>query len=115
MEERVELMKRICSRFPNVRVDSFDGLLIDYARLIRARVIVRGLRVGTDFDYELQTAHANAYLGPEVDTVFLPTRTELGFVSATLVREIAWHGGDVTRYAPPEVCAAVARRFPRDK
>jgi pantetheine-phosphate adenylyltransferase len=115
MEERVELMKRICSRFPNVRVDSFDGLLIDYARLIRARVIVRGLRVGTDFDYELQTAHANADLGPEVDTVFLPTRTELGFVSATLVREIAWHGGDVTRYAPPEVCAAVARRFPRDK
>ena len=68
---------------------SFEGLLIDYGKRIGARVIVRGLRAGTDFEYELQIAHANADLRPEIDTVFLPTRTNYGFISASLVREIA--------------------------
>jgi pantetheine-phosphate adenylyltransferase len=69
--------------------------------------------VTTDFEYELQIAHANADLGPQVDTVFLPTRTKHGFVSASLVREIASHGGDVTRYAPKVVCDALAEKFAR--
>jgi len=67
--------------------------------------------VGTDFEYELQIAHANADLRPEIDTVFLPTRTNYGFISATLVREIAANGGDPSRYAPPAVCAALARKY----
>jgi pantetheine-phosphate adenylyltransferase len=96
-----------------VRVASFDGLLIDYCRAIGARVIVRGLRAATDFEYELQIAHANADLYPEVDTIFLPTRTKHGFVSASLVREIASHGGDVSRYAPAVVCEALSARFGR--
>jgi pantetheine-phosphate adenylyltransferase len=74
-------------------------------------VIVRGLRAGTDFEYELQIAHANADLRPELDTVFLPTRTNYGFISASLVREIASHGGDVSRYAPEAVCRALKRHF----
>jgi pantetheine-phosphate adenylyltransferase len=85
--------------------------LVDYGKSIGARVIVRGLRAGTDFEYELQIAHANADLKPEIDTVFLPTRTNYGFISATLVREIASYGGDVGRYAPPVVCAALQRKF----
>jgi pantetheine-phosphate adenylyltransferase len=111
VEERIELLAKVSNPFPNVRVESFDGLLIDYCRRIGARVIVRGLRAATDFEYELQIAHANADLHPEVDTIFLPTRTKHGFVSASLVREIASHGGDVTRYAPPAVAAALKVKF----
>ena len=105
VEERLELMSKLCAPYPNVEVDSFDGLLIEYGKRIGARVIVRGLRAATDFEYELQIAHANADLRPEIDTIFLPTRTNYGFISASLVREIASHGGDVSRYAPPEVCS----------
>jgi pantetheine-phosphate adenylyltransferase len=110
-EERLAMLREICRPFPNVSVDSFRGLLVDYGKRIGARVIVRGLRAGADFEYELQIAHANADLKPELDTIFLPTRTSYGFISASLVREIASHGGDVTRYAPPVVCEALKRRF----
>lgn len=110
-DERVALLESITQHLPNVIVDSFDGLLIQYCTRKGAGVIVRGLRVTTDFEYELQIAHANADLAPQVDTVFLPTRTRHGFVSASLVREIASHGGDVSRYAPPLVCEALAKKF----
>jgi len=110
-DERVDLLRDVTKDFANVRIDSFDGLLIHYCERIGARVIVRGLRAATDFEYELQIAHANADLCPEVDTIFLPTRTKHGFVSASLVREIASHGGDVSRYAPPNVCAALKDKF----
>ena len=113
IEERVRLVTQVSSHLPNVRVDSFDTLLIDYCKKTGARVIVRGLRVGTDFEYELQIAHANADLFPEVDTIFLPTRTEHGFVSASLVREIAQHGGDVSRYAPKVVVEALKIKYKR--
>ncbi len=111
IEERSALMQLICAPYGNVEVASFRGLLVDYATSVGARVIVRGLRAGTDFEYELQIAHANADLRPELDTVFLPTRTNYGFISATLVREIASYGGDVSRYAPPAVCAALRLKF----
>jgi pantetheine-phosphate adenylyltransferase len=111
VDERLEMLRKICDVYPNVEVQSFGGLLVDYAKKVGARVIVRGLRAGTDFEYELQIAHANADLRPEIDTVFLPTRTNYGFISASLVREIASHGGDVSRYAPQHVCEALRRRF----
>lgn len=111
IEERLELVKSVAKDFPNVTVASFDDLLIEFCRRIGARVIVRGLRAATDFEYELQIAHANADLHPEVDTIFLPTRTKHGFLSASLVREIASHGGDVSRYAPKAVCDALSKKF----
>jgi pantetheine-phosphate adenylyltransferase len=111
LDERLELLQQICEPYENVEVSSFSGLLVDYGKSIGARVIVRGLRAGTDFEYELQIAHANADLKPEIDTVFLPTRTHYGFISASLVREIASHGGDVARYAPKVVCDALRRKF----
>jgi pantetheine-phosphate adenylyltransferase len=111
LAERLELLRSICKPYANVAVDSFDGLLVDYCTRVGARAIVRGLRAGTDFEYELQIAHANADLRPEIDTVFLPTRTNYGFISASLVREIGRHGGDVSRYAPPAVCAALVKKF----
>jgi pantetheine-phosphate adenylyltransferase len=111
LEERLDLLRSICADYGNVSVGTFEGLLVDYARNIGARVIVRGLRAGTDFEYELQIAHANADLEPEIDTVFLPTRANYGFISASLVREIASHGGDVSRYAPEVVRNALRRKF----
>jgi pantetheine-phosphate adenylyltransferase len=110
-DERVALLRQVCATFPNVEVDQFDGLLIDYAERLGARVLVRGLRAQTDFEYELQIAHANADLAPQLDTIFLPTRTRYGFVSASLVREIARHRGDVSRYVPPPVRAALEQKF----
>ena len=76
VDERMALLREVIRPFSNVSVESFDGLLIDYCRSVGARVIVRGLRAATDFEYELQIAHANADLEPDVDTVFLPTRTK---------------------------------------
>jgi pantetheine-phosphate adenylyltransferase len=111
IEERAALLAEVVKPMSNVSVETFDSLLIDFCRVRGARVIVRGLRAATDFEYELQIAHANADLFPEVDTIFLPTRTKHGFVSASLVREIASHGGDVSRYAPPIVCEALKKKF----
>jgi pantetheine-phosphate adenylyltransferase len=113
IDERLHLMSEVSRHLPNVTVESFDGLLIEYCRGRGARVIVRGLRAATDFEYELQIAHANADLCPEIDTMFLPTRTKNGFISASLVREIASHGGDVSRYAPAVVCQALKVKFTR--
>jgi pantetheine-phosphate adenylyltransferase len=111
VEERVALVEESSKTLSNVKVEAFDGLLIDYCKRINARVIVRGLRAATDFEYELQIAHANADLAPDIDTVFLPTRTKNGFISASLVREIASHHGDVSRYAPKVVCDALVKKF----
>jgi pantetheine-phosphate adenylyltransferase len=110
-DERIDLLTSVCRPYPNVTVQAFDGLLVNFARGIGARVIVRGLRAGSDFEYELQIAHANADLAPELDTVFLPTRTNYGFISASLVRDIARNGGEVERYAPKEVCVALRRKY----
>ncbi|PIE05763.1 MAG: pantetheine-phosphate adenylyltransferase [Sorangium cellulosum] len=114
IEERLKLLRQVTGEISGVEVTSFDGLLVNFCLGIGAHAIVRGLRAVTDFEYELQIAHANADLEPTLDTLFLPTRTNYGFISASLVREIASHGGDVSRYAPPLVCEALARKF-RDK
>ena len=113
-EERAELLRDVTTHLSNTEVGAFDGLLIEYARVRQATAIVRGLRAATDFEYELQIAHANADMCPQIDTVFLPTRVERGFVSASLVREIASHGGDVSRYVPAQVAIALQRKFTRE-
>jgi pantetheine-phosphate adenylyltransferase len=113
-EERTALLKELTADLDNVEVQSFHGLLIDFCEQQNARVIVRGLRAATDFEYELQIAHANAELRPLVDTVFLPTRASYGFVSASLVREIASHGGDVSKFAPSAVCTALRAKFAKN-
>ena len=111
-DERLLLLEEVVRPITNAKVEKFDGLLIQYCKRVGARVIVRGLRAATDFEYELQIAHANADMHPAVDTVFLPTRANYGFISASLVREIASHGGDVGHYAPPNVCDALREKFP---
>jgi pantetheine-phosphate adenylyltransferase len=111
IEERLELLQLVCTDLQNVRVETFDTLATEFARLMNARILVRGIRNGTDFEYELQMAQANSDLAPELDTVFLPTRAMTGYLSSSRVREIASFGGDVSGYAPPIVCEALVRKF----
>jgi pantetheine-phosphate adenylyltransferase len=111
VDERLDLVRSVAADLTNVEIASFDGLLIDYCRSIGASIIIRGLRHAMDFEYELQIAQANADMAPAVETVFLPTSVQWGFITASLVREIASHGGDVSRYAPPAVCRALKAKF----
>ncbi|RMG58425.1 MAG: pantetheine-phosphate adenylyltransferase [Deltaproteobacteria bacterium] len=103
VEKRVELLKEITSHLENVEVTSFTGLLVDYAKQVGARVIVRGLRAVSDFEYEFQMAHMNKKLYPELDTVFMMTGEKYFYVSSNIVKEIASFGGDVSELVHPLV------------
>ena len=96
-----------------VEVRRLEGLLVRFAEEVGATLLVRGLRNGSDFDYEAQMAQMNRHVAPALDTVFLAPSPAVGFVSSTLVREVSRLGGDVGRLVPPNVAAALARRFPR--
>jgi pantetheine-phosphate adenylyltransferase len=102
VEDRVAMLTEIAAPYPNVRVGTFDGLLVDYCRAENAGVIVKGLRSGADYDYELQMAQMNHRLSG-VDTVFLPTAPENAFISSSLVKEVAKLGGPVDDFLPPSV------------
>jgi pantetheine-phosphate adenylyltransferase len=104
VEDRVAMLTEIAAPYGNVRVGTFDGLLVDYCRAESAGVIVKGLRSGADYDYELQMAQMNQRLSG-VDTVFLPTAPENAFISSSLVKEIAKLGGPVADFLPPSVHA----------
>jgi pantetheine-phosphate adenylyltransferase len=110
-EERVELLKEALVGFDGVEVVTYAGLLVDLAREHGATVIVKGLRAGSDVEYELQMAQMNARLNPHVDTLFVATNPRWGFVSSSLVKEVAQYRGDVRDLVPPCVAAALARRF----
>lgn len=101
--ERVAIAREILAPFPNVEVVGFDGLLMDFLRAHDARLIMRGLRAVSDFEYEFQMAGMNRRLFPDVETVFLTPADEYMFISATMVREIARLGGDVSKFVQPAV------------
>lgn len=107
VEERVNMLKEVTADLPNVEVQSFAGLLIDFVRQNDARVIVRGLRAITDFEYELQMAQTNRVIAPEVDTVFLTTNLKYSYLSSSIVKEIAEFDGDITEFLPPVVVKRV--------
>ena len=103
LEERLDIATEVLSHYPNVKVVGFDGLLKDFAREHNARVIVRGLRAVSDFEYEFQMAGMNRYLLPDVETLFLTPSDQYQFISGTFVREIASMGGDVSKFVFPSV------------
>lgn len=103
LEERIEIAKEVLSHYPNVEIAGFSGLLKDFAREHSARVIVRGLRAVSDFEYEFQMAGMNRYLLPDVETLFLTPSDQYQFISGTFVREIALMGGDVSKFVFPSV------------
>jgi pantetheine-phosphate adenylyltransferase len=110
VEERIAMLTEVTAAYPNVRVDSFHGLLVDYCRAHDVRAIVKGLRAVTDFDYELQMAQMNQQLSG-VDTLFMSTRPEWSFVASSLVKEIATFGGDVAHLLPTSVHKRLMERI----
>ena len=111
LEERAEILKAVVSRWANVEVESFDGLLVDFARKRGAQVIVRGLRALSDFEYEFQMTLMNQRLEPGIQTVFMMPSEAYSYVSSRLVKEVARLGGDVTGLVPAEVVARLKKRF----
>ena len=103
VDERVEIAREVLGHYPNVKVASFAGLLKDFVREQEGRVIVRGLRAVSDFEYEFQMAGMNRHLLPEVETLFMTPSDQYQFISGTIVREIAELGGDVSKFVFPSV------------
>ena len=115
VEERVKILKEATKHLPNVKVDCFSGLLIDYAKQNDIHVSVRGLRAVTDFEYELQIAQTNHKLNSDVDTVFLTTSVEYSYVSSSIVREIASYGGDISQFVPECIVDEIYKKAGRKK
>ena len=111
VEERVEMIREVFADEPRVEAAHFDGLLVEFARRRGARLIIRGLRAVSDFEYEFQMALMNRQLWPEVETLFLAPDVQYSFLSASLVREIAELGGDVSGLVAPPVRARLEARF----
>lgn len=105
--ERVQLARQVTAHLPNVKVVGFSGLLVDFAREQQANVLIRGLRAVSDFEYEFQLANMNRRLMPELESVFLTPAEENSFISSTLVKEVALHGGDIRQFVDPIVAAAI--------
>jgi pantetheine-phosphate adenylyltransferase len=110
LEERVTLLEEVTSDVPNIEIAPFEGLLVDFCKDRGVRLIVKGLRAVSDFEYELQMAQMNSRLG-DVETLFLTTSPVYSFLSSSLVKEVARFGGDVSDFVPPIVADHLARRL----
>jgi pantetheine-phosphate adenylyltransferase len=111
LSARMHMIRDAVEGSAGVEVDSFAGLLVDYARSHEARFLIRGLRAVADFEYEFQFAHMNRQLAPDIETIFLPTNEENFYVSSSLVREVAAMGGDVSRLVPASTLVALKKKF----
>ncbi|MCI5869077.1 MAG: pantetheine-phosphate adenylyltransferase [Dorea sp.] len=109
-EERVRMLKEVTKDLPNVKIIPFEGLLVDFARKTGAKMVIRGLRAITDFEYELQMAQTNHKMEPEVETVFLTTSLEYSYLSSTTVKEVAAFGGDISQFVPPIVMENIEKK-----
>jgi pantetheine-phosphate adenylyltransferase len=110
-DERVQLAQQALAHLDRVEVLRFDGLLADFARSQGARLVLRGLRAVSDFEYEFQLANMNRHLAPTIDTIFLTPSEHYSYISSSLVREIASLGGDVTQFVHPAVLTALTERL----
>ncbi|GHA13627.1 pantetheine-phosphate adenylyltransferase [Oceanisphaera arctica] len=111
LDERVALVQEVTRNLGNVKVVGFSGLLVDFAKAHQANVLIRGLRAVSDFEYEFQLANMNRRLMPELESVFLTPAEENSFISSTLVKEVAIHGGDISQFVPDAVARAIAQKL----
>jgi len=111
IDERVKLAKTVLAPYPRIEVSAFDGLLVDFARACQAKVILRGLRAVSDFEYEFQLAAMNRSLAPELESVFMTPSEKYAFLSSSLVRQIASLGGDISAFVAPQVKQAILKRI----
>lgn len=111
LEERVNMIRELTKDLPNVKVETFDGLLVDYMSQIDANIIVRGLRAVTDFEYELQIAQMNHVLKDDAETIFLITNLKYSYLSSSLVKEIASYGGDISKFVPAQLMNRIYEKY----
>ena len=114
-EQRVDFLQRATVHLPNVEVDSYLGLLADYARSAGACTLIKGLRAVTDFEFEFQQALTNKKLNPELETMFVITDSSYMYLSSSIVKQIAEFGGDVTEFLPAEICGTVVQHMKKEK
>lgn len=115
VENRVKMLNDAVSDLPNVKVMSFEGLLVDFAKKVDAQLIVRGLRAVTDFEYELQMSQTNSVLNNEVDTIFFTTSLEYAYLSSSTVKEAAYFGADISKFVPSNVVIEVKNKLMKNK
>jgi len=113
VEERMELIKQVTKDIPNVKVDTFHGLLVEYAASVNANAIVRGLRAVSDFEYEMQLTSMNRLLNKEIETFYMMTNNQYSFLSSSIVKEVAQYHGEISKLVPPEVEKALNSKFPK--
>ncbi len=114
VDDRSTALAECCANISNVRIEQFDGLLVDFARKEQSRVLLRGLRAISDYDNEFRIALANRRLAPEVETVFLIATEEFSFLASSVVREIARLGGDYGQFVPPPVAELIRKKLESD-
>lgn len=107
LEQRVDMVEQVTAHLNNVEVVGFTGLLVDFAKEQQANILLRGLRAVSDFEYEFQLANMNRRLSPDLESVFLTPAEENSFISSTLVKEVALHGGDVSQFCHPNIVQAL--------
>ena len=115
VDERVDMARRACEDIGNITVDSFEGLVVDYARRCGAQTLIKGLRAVSDFEYEFQMAGMNRGMDPSVEVVFLTPSEKYLFISATIVREVAFFGGDFSKFVHPIVAEALIKKVAERK
>ncbi|MCM3123428.1 pantetheine-phosphate adenylyltransferase [Mesobacillus sp. AQ2] len=115
VEERIDLIDQVTKSIPNVKVDSFQGLLVDYAESVNANAIIRGLRAVSDFEYEMQITSMNRVLDDKIETFFIMTNNQYSFLSSSIVKEVAKYGGKISELVPSEVEEALLKKFNEDK
>lgn len=111
LDERIELARTVLGEIENVEICGFDGLLVDFAHEKGAKIIIRGLRAVSDFEYEFQLAGMNRRLAPDIETLFLTPAEQYTYISSSLVREVASLGGDITPFVPEEIVAELTRKL----
>lgn len=111
LEERIGLITEVTNSIPNVNVDSFGGLLIDYALEVEANAIIRGLRAVSDFEYEMQITSMNRFLNEDIETLFMISNNQYSFLSSSIVKEVAKYSGNITGLVPEPVEKALKKKF----
>lgn len=115
VEERIELIEKVTKGIANVKVDSFQGLLVDYAESVNADAIIRGLRAVSDFEYEMQITSMNRVLSDKIETFFIMTNNQYSFLSSSIVKEVAKYDGKISELVPPEVEEALLKKFQNEE
>lgn len=115
IEEKIEMLQLVTQHLPNVEIDTFDGLLVDYAEMKHAQTIIKGLRAVSDFEYELQMAMANRKQNPEIETLFMMTNTDYSFLSSSIVRELAYHNGKLEGMIPEQIMPMIYKKLSKPK